>query len=447
MKSQKIRAEALLEKLAKQTDGAEIYELRTVELPVRFRAGALESVKAVETAGRALRLIKDGRLGFSTTTDLGDDTYLVQNALESAHYGDPAPFRFPAQQPAPSVQCFDPQVEQMDEQSFIALGEQIVEKIKAYDATLQINVGLSKELEEVSLYNTSGLALTSRRTLLSVSVSATRAREGDIFTIFEATSWRQAKEIDGLALAERLIERLRLAERIAPIQTKAMPVIFRGPGVLALLIPFMVGLDGRNVFLGVSPLRGKLDQKICDERFSLIDDGTLDFAPRSAPYDDEGVPTQRKFLIERGVAKQFLYDLKTAALARAQLTGNGFKAGFMGGGFRYPPRISSTSAIIPPGDRTFTQILKDLDEALIVENVMGLGGGNPLTGEFSNTVSVGFLARKGEIVGCVKNTMIAGNVYDLLRERLIALSDRPEWIFGFAHAPAIALDGVSVASK
>jgi hypothetical protein len=59
----------------------------------------------------------------------------VQNALESAHYGDPAPFRFPAQQPAPSVQCFDPQVEQMDEQSFIALGEQIVEKIKAYDAT------------------------------------------------------------------------------------------------------------------------------------------------------------------------------------------------------------------------------------------------------------------------------------------------------------------------
>jgi predicted Zn-dependent protease len=91
MKSQKIRAEALLEKLAKQTDGAEIYELRTVELPVRFRAGALESVKAVETAGRALRLIKDGRLGFSTTTDLGDDTYLVQNALESAHYGDPAP--------------------------------------------------------------------------------------------------------------------------------------------------------------------------------------------------------------------------------------------------------------------------------------------------------------------------------------------------------------------
>ena len=48
-----------------------------------------------------------------------------------------------------------------------------------------------------------------------------------------------------------------------------------------------------------------------------------------------------------------------------------------------------------------------------------------------------FLARKGEIIGRVKNTMVAGNVYDLLRERLIALSDRPGWVFGFAHAPAI----------
>jgi PmbA protein len=223
MKSQKIRAEALLEKLAKQTDGAEIYELRTVELPVRFRAGALESVKAVETAGRALRLIKDGRLGFSTTTDLGDDTYLVPERARICSLWRSCALSLSAQQPAPSVQCFDPQVEQMDEQSFIALGEQIVEKIKAYDATLQINVGLSKELEEVSLYNTSGLALTSRRTLLSVSVSATRAREGDIFTIFEATSWRQAKEIDGLALAERLIERLRLAEESCPSRPKRCP--------------------------------------------------------------------------------------------------------------------------------------------------------------------------------------------------------------------------------
>lgn len=442
-----IRAEDLLERIAKQTDGAEIYELHTWELPVRFRAGALESVKVVETAGRALRLIKDGRLGFSTTTDLGDERYLVQNALESAQYGDPAPFRFPAKHPASSVQCFDPAVKQVDEQRLISLGEQIVEKIKSYDATLQIEVWATKEVEEIKLCNTSGLEVSHHGTLLSVGASVTKAQEGDIFTLFETASWRRAQEIDGLALADRLIERMRLAKKIVSVQTKAMPVILRGPGVLVLLISFMVGLDGRHVYLGVSPLREKLQQKICDARFSLIDDGMLDFAPRSAPYDDEGVPTTRKFLIEQGVVKQFLYDLKTAAQAHAQPTGNGFKSGFMGGGFRRPPGIAPTSAIIPPGDQALTEILHDLDEALIVEDVMGLGAGNPLTGEFSNTVSVGFLAHKGEIVGRVKNTMIAGNVYDLLRDRLIALSDSPEWVYGILHTPAIAVDGVSVAGK
>ncbi len=442
-----IRATDLLERVAKQTDGAEIYELHSVELPVRFHAGALESVKVVETAGRALRIIKDGRLGFSTTTDLDDDKNLLQNALESARSGDPAPFRFPAKQPAPSVQCFDSEVEHLDEQKLIALGEEIVEQIRAYDATLQIDAWAVKELEEVTLCNTSGLELVSRRTSISVGASVTRAKEGDIFIIYDQDSSRRADKIDGTAIAQHIIERLRLADKVVPAGTKAMPVIFYRGGVLVLLLPFIVGLDGRNVFLGVSPLREKLNQKIFHERFSLIDDGTLDFAPRSTPYDDEGTPTARKFLIEKGVVKGFLYDLKSAALAKAQPTGNGFKSGFMGGGFRRPPGIAFTSGVIPAGEKPLDQILKDLDEALLVEEVMQLGGGNPLAGEFSNPVSLGFLVRKGEIVGRVKNTMIAGNVYDLLKDKLIALSDRPEWVFGFVHVPAIAVDGVSVASK
>ncbi len=442
-----LRASDLLERVSKQTDGAEIYELHSLELPVRFHAGALESVKIVETAGRALRLIKDGRLGFSTTTDLGDETNLLQNALESARSGDPAPFRFPAQQPASPVQCFDPQVEQLDEQKLIALGEEIVENIKAYDATLQIDAWAVKELHEITLCNTSGLELVSRRTLVSVGASVTRAQEGDILIISDQDSWRRADKLDATKVAQRIVEKLRLAERVVPVEAKAMPVVFHREGVLVLLVPFIVGLDGRNVFLGVSPLREKLHQKIFDARFSLLDDGTLDFAPRSAPYDDEGVPTTKKFLVEQGVVKQFLYDLKSAALAKAQPTGNGFKVGLMGGGFRRPPGIHFTTGIIPPGEKSLEQILQDLDEALLVEDVMGLGGGNPLTGEFSHTVSLGFLVRRGQIVGRVKNTMVAGNAYDLLRDKLIALSDRAEWVYGVVHTPAIAVEGVSVASK
>jgi PmbA protein len=83
----------------------------------------------------------------------------------------------------------------------------------------------------------------------------------------------------------------------------------------------------------------------------------------------------------------------------------------------------------------------------LVDQVIGLGQGNTLAGEFSNNVSVGFLVRGGEIVGRVKNTMVAGNVYDLLKKRLIALGDEPRWIYGLLQVPAIAIDDVSVVSK
>jgi PmbA protein len=156
----------------------------------------------------------------------------------------------------------------------------------------------------------------------------------------------------------------------------------------------------------------------------------------------------KKVLIEQGVVRQFLYDLKTAAQAGAEPTGNGFKtAGLLDRSFRRPPSVAPTTWLVPPGDRSLEQILRDLDEALLVEQVIGLGQGNVIAGEFSNNVSVGFLVRRGEIIGRVKNTMIAGNTYELLKDKLVALSDRDEWVFGVLHTPAIAVDGVGVASK
>jgi PmbA protein len=91
------------------------------------------------------------------------------------------------------------------------------------------------------------------------------------------------------------------------------------------------------------------------------------------------------------------------------------------------------------------QILKGLDEALLVEAVLGLGQGNVMAGEFSNNVAIGFLVRRGEIVGRFKNTMIAGNVYALLKDHLIAIADKPKQVWGLLQVPALVLDGVSVA--
>jgi PmbA protein len=443
-----IKPTDLLETASRRADAAELYEIRSFSLPVRFRAGALESVKAVSTAGRALRIVEDGRLGFSTTTDMTDDVQLIENGLASAEFGDRAPFTFPSEALMPSVACFDEHVDALDEEAMIELGASVIEQVASYDDELQIEVSVDKSVEQVRLFNTAGLELEERRSAFSMSIQVTRASEGDILIVYDASSSRCRSEVDVEALAGGIIERLRWAEEAAQVESKAMPVVFRSLGTLPLFMPLMQGLNGRQVYLGASPLADQQGEQVLDERVTLIDDGRLDFASRSASFDDEGVPTFEKPLIERGVVRHFLYDLKTAAQTESEPTGNGFKSGgISGGGFRRPPSVSPSTWVVPQGQQSLETILADLDEALLVDQVIGLGQGNVLSGEFSNNVSVGFLVRNGEIVGRVKNTMVAGNVYTLLKERLIALSDAPRWVYGLLQVPAIAIDGVSVVSK
>jgi PmbA protein len=438
----------MLEKLHGKVESAEVYEIRRWETPVRFRAGELESAKSIEQAGRALRVIKDRRLGYSTTTDFEDEKSLIENALASAEFGDPAPFQFAAQAEPSQVECFDPAVEVTEVERLIAMGEEVVEKIKQYDPNLHIEVELDRGVEEVSLRTTEGQELRERGTVIGLSIDVQRTEEGDILILYDAAASRTLKEIDHLKLADSLIERLRWCEHVAQVGTKQLPVLFTPRGVLVLLLPLWVGLDGKNVFLGVSPLKGRLGEQAFDERFTLIDDGTLPFAPRSSHYDDEGVPTTKKNLIDRGKVSQFLYDLKTAGMAEAESTGNGFKSGPLGGrDFKNPPGVAPATWIIGEGAKSFEELIQEMKEGLIVDQVIGLGQGNVASGEFSNNVAVGFYVRDGEVLGRVKNTMIAGNIYDLLKDRLIELGSKPEWVYGLFKAPPILVDGVSVVGR
>jgi PmbA protein len=444
MKGQ-LSAHDLLKRLPAGVEAAEVYELRSQQTPVLFTAGALESIKSVETAGRALRIIRKERLGFSTTTDMDDAAILVQGALAAAEYGGPAPFSFPGLQPPAEVECYDPAVEQFSEREMIAIGKETVATILAAHPEVHVDVSIRRSITDVRLHNTSGLVSESRRTHLSIDVEAQRTREGDIFFVGDSISSRRRQDVDAGPLAQYVVERLGQVERPAQATPGMLPVVFDRQALPVLFLPLMIGLNGRYVFQGASPLGDRLGQATFAPGFDLIDNARLDYAPNAAPYDDEGVPTSRKALVEGGVLRQFLYDLRTAGQAGTQSTGNGFKSGVFGGGLNTPPDIVPGTWIVPPGKQSLPQILQGLDEALLVEAVLGLGQGNVMAGEFSNNVAIGFLVRRGEIVGRVKNTMIAGNIYALLKDRLIAVADEPRQVFGLLQVPAIALDGVSVA--
>ncbi|MBN1661314.1 MAG: TldD/PmbA family protein [Anaerolineae bacterium] len=437
----------LLDRLARHAE-AEVYELRRTEEPVKFKGGKLESARTSHTVGRAVRVVKDGRLGFSTTTDVTDGHTIVENALAAAEFGDSVTLDLPSEQPTTPMQSFDEAVAELDPLDLIEMGEALVEAIRAYDPEIQVNLTVIKTIEDTAVLNSRGLDARDRRTTLAMGAGATRTRSDEILIIPEDQQSRRRADVDPEAMGRLLVQRMRWAAETASVRSGPMKVLFRSVGLAPLVLPLQLGLNGRHVYHGTSPLEGKLGEPVFDARFTLVDDGPRDFAPSSAPFDDEGVPTRTKPLIEEGVVRQFLYDLKTAAQAGARPTGNGFKrVDLFTAGFHIPPQAAPATWVIPPGGESLEALLAGLDEVLIVDNVLGLGQGNLMAGEFSNTIGLGYLMRRGEIVGRVKNTMIAGNVYDLLRDQLVAVGNRPEWVYGMLYAPALLFDGVSVVAK
>lgn len=185
---------------------------------------------------------------------------------------------------------------------------------------------------------------------------------------------------------------------------------------------------------------GRQGKQLFDNRFSLCDDSTIDYRPASRPCDDEGVPSQRIPLIEKGVVANFLYDLQTAAHAGAQSSGSASR----GRGSMPTPSVSAM--VFEEGDTRFEDMLRDIKEGIVVEALIGAGQGNVLGGDFSGNVLLGYKVENGEIVGRVKDTMISGNIYDALKE-LITIGDEAKWVGSSLKTPAIHLAGLSVASK
>jgi PmbA protein len=152
------------------------------------------------------------------------------------------------------------------------------------------------------------------------------------------------------------------------------------------------------------------------------------------------VPSQVNTLVEKGVVKGFLYDLQTAGLAGKKSTSSGSRGR---GGL---PSPSPSAFVITPGDTTFADMLKDIKEGLVIEQLMGAEMGNILGGDFSGNVLLGYKIENGKIVGRVKDTIISGNVYQILKD-IGALGSEGKWVGGYLYTPPLYCKGLSVSSK
>ncbi len=428
----------ILKTLRSQVEQVEVVEVKNEATKINFESNHFKGSQVEATSGTALRVIRDGRLGFSASTLANAQEKLIQNALESAAYGDKLPITFPSQQPSRQVTTYDDRITALPVSRLVEIGQEVVDIILSASPQARVNISLERAVQRTTIRNQAGLDVTFDRSPLSGYVEVIAIQGDDVLILGDLlgfTVW--ADEFK--AYAHRIAEKLTVTNKITTLKSGYQQVLFSPNGSLVLGMPLNEGLNGKNVFLGTSPLRDKLGEKLFDSKFSLVDDGTLPGRFASAQYDDEGIPHQRLPLVQAGTVKSFYYDLKTAVQSGVTSTGNGARSLFA------PPRPSHTNLVIQPGERSFKEIIAGIEDGILVDSVLGLGQGNIISGAFSNPLDLAFRIEKGEITGRVKGASIAGNVYDILKN-VAAISREQDWVYQTFCSPYILIDEMNVVS-
>ncbi|MBM4041201.1 MAG: TldD/PmbA family protein [Planctomycetes bacterium] len=428
--------EQLLELARRKADAAEVHLLETEARPIQFENNDLKYVNTKSSRVLSLRVIHQGRLGFASTTDPSEPERLVAQAVESAQFGQEARFAFPPSAPLPAVEVFDPRVAEFPVERGIQLGRDAIARVLGEFADVQCYVEISRSVGTERLVNTSGLDVQQRTTGFDCGLTAVRIRDGGILWVSDGESSRALAANFGRYTA-KLIADIRRAETESPVPAGAVPVLFTAKAVGLLLQFLESAVNGKLVQKGASPLVGRLGDQVLGTEITIHDDGTRPFGDGTAAFDAEGVPARRTPVFERGVLRNYLFDLQTAGMLGAASTGNA------GRGFAAVPTPEATNFVLEPGSATFAGLLAGIERGLLVDEVIGGGQPNVLAGEFSVNVGLGFLVERGELVGRVKDCMVAGNVFDLFKQ-VRGMGDTQE-VHGPIVAPPVCFDGVHVA--
>lgn len=431
----------ILRSVRSVAEQAEVFAISSPSsVTVQFEANRLRQVQARESSRVALRIFREGRVGFATASGGADVDTLVDMAVETSQFGGPAGFEFPISREHSRVRVFDSGVEHVSLETMVGAGKELIDRITEHTPGILCDVEVTRSKSSVSYINSRGGEGTYEKSEVGLGVQGVLVKDTDMLFVGDSDgSCRLQYGVDDMA--HRVLRQLGMAKAKAVVSAGVLPVVFTPLGVAsALLSPIMVAFSGKTVLEGASPLKGRQGERLLDKGLSLWDDATLNHAVRSCPFDDEGVPTRRVPLVEEGVLKSFFYDLQTAAMAGTESTGNGRRDGGR------VPTPAMSSLVVGTGDVSFESMVKDMREGLIVEYVIGAGQDNVLSGDFGGNVLLGYKVENGEVVGRVKDTMIAGNVFEVLEE-LLGIGRESRWAHGIVNTPPLYCPRVSVSTK
>ncbi|WP_035991436.1 TldD/PmbA family protein [Leptolyngbya sp. KIOST-1] len=415
--------------LQRGAEAAEVLQSRSRSRPVFFEANRLKQLESSAALGTALRLWVNGRPGLAVAYGNVDPEAIIDKALAISALNDPETIDLAGE----TSRVYANMGQEVPVEQLIDWGQAMIDRIRRAYPEVICGVDVECDVETTRILNSRGLDCRYSDATLSTYLSADWVRGDDFLSVSDGQTQRDILDID--ALTDQVLQRLAWAEQSAEVETGRLPVIFTAKAADMLWGTLQSALSGKRVLERSSPWSNALGEQMTSSSITLLQDPEA--GPFSCPFDDEGTPTQRLVFIEQGVVGLFYSDRAVGRTLGAESTGNGFRPGL--GSY---PTPSLYNTLVQPGTKSLEELIATVENGILVDQI--LGGGAGIAGDFSVNIDLGYRIHRGELVGRVKDTMVAGNVYTALKDN-IELGSDADWN-GSCYTPSVLVDGLSITS-
>ena len=386
------------------------------EFSAGIRLGEVETLKEAGSRGAGLRILIGRKTGSSYTSDLSPEgiRLMVSSAIELAAVTTDDPFAdLPGTAELGSIsgdlQLYNDDVAGLQPGFKIELAKRAEKAALSVDPRITNSEGASfdSHLGRRVFANSRGFAGDYRSSYCSISAVPV-AKQGDSmerdywFSTARGFLGLEQPEDIGRKAAERALRRLGAVK----VETQKVPVIFEPRTARSLLESIFEAVEGRSIYRQASFLQGRIGERVASEGVTVIDDGTIPGLFGTSPFDDEGVPTRRTPVIEKGVLKSYLLNTYSARKLGLKTTGNAAR------GLTGNAGIGHGNLYLEKGARTPAQLIGGIKNGFYVTELIG-SGVNIATGDYSRGAA-GLWIRDGELAFAVSEVTIASTLQQML---------------------------------
>lgn len=417
---------------------------------VRVFSGEIQEYKDTATEGVGFRGTFQGQMGYAYTEKLDQDIIpqLLENAIANASIIESEDIEklYTGDDKYEEVNCYSPALNSVETSQKIDWAMAMEEYAKSLDPRVKMAdfCNVSNSEASMKIANSYGLNLSHKSNFAEVFLVARVEENGQNKNARELWSGRDFADFDYKKVVEKAVKNALSYLNASSIPSGQYKIIFDNASARNILGVFHSIFLAERCQKGFSLLnKSKVGEVIAASNITLRDDGIIEQSLVNLPFDSEGVATQNKAIIEKGVLKTLLYNTKSAEKDGVKSTGNGVKYGF-GGEITTGP----TNFYLAPGETSYEQLVAGLEKGVIITDMAGLHSGvNPISGDFSVSAE-GYYVENGEIIKPVEQITVAGNFYELLKNvetvgndlNITTMMGR----FGIG-APSILVNGLSIA--